>query len=46
MTSQPEHHSQVARRAVLGTALSGAAAAALPGNSARGRARTDGAVRR
>ncbi|CAM5573840.1 hypothetical protein SPURM210S_07562 [Streptomyces purpurascens] len=30
MTSQPEHHSKVARRAVLGTALSGAAAAALP----------------
>ncbi|GAA2589496.1 hypothetical protein GCM10010304_37210 [Streptomyces roseoviolaceus] len=33
MTSQPEHHSQVARRAVLGTALSGAAAAALPGTA-------------
>ncbi|MFC9504237.1 Tat pathway signal sequence domain protein [Streptomyces sp. NPDC057002] len=33
MTSQPEHHSKVARRAVLGTALSGAAAAALPGTA-------------
>jgi hypothetical protein len=33
MTSQPEQRSQVARRAVLGTALSGAAAAALPGTA-------------
>ncbi|MFC9679550.1 Tat pathway signal sequence domain protein [Streptomyces sp. NPDC056948] len=33
MTSQPEHHAKVARRAVLGTALSGAAAAALPGTA-------------
>ncbi|MFE4576509.1 glycosyl hydrolase family 95 catalytic domain-containing protein [Streptomyces chartreusis] len=31
MTSQPEQRSKVARRAVLGTALGGAAAAALPG---------------
>ncbi|WP_329333886.1 Tat pathway signal sequence domain protein [Streptomyces sp. NBC_01352] len=33
MTSQPEKHSQVPRRAVLGTALGGAAAAALPGTA-------------
>ncbi|EPJ37204.1 putative alpha-fucosidase A [Streptomyces afghaniensis 772] len=33
MTSQPEQRSKVARRAVLGTALSGAAAAALPGTA-------------
>lgn len=33
MTSQPERRSQVARRAVLGTALGGAAAAALPGTA-------------
>ncbi|MEU6355539.1 Tat pathway signal sequence domain protein [Streptomyces sp. NPDC047072] len=30
MTSQPEHHSPVPRRVVLGSALGGAAAAALP----------------
>lgn len=33
MTSQPEKHSQVPRRVVLGTALGGAAAAALPGTA-------------
>ena len=33
MTSQPERRSKVARRAVLGTALGGAAAAALPGTA-------------
>ncbi|MFD5010511.1 glycosyl hydrolase family 95 catalytic domain-containing protein [Streptomyces chartreusis] len=33
MTSQPEQRSKVARRAVLGTALGGAAAAALPGSA-------------
>ena len=33
MTSQPERHSQPARRAVLGTALGGAAVAALPGTA-------------
>ncbi len=33
MTSQPESRSEVPRRAVLGTALGGAAAAALPGTA-------------
>ncbi|MFC5218178.1 glycosyl hydrolase family 95 catalytic domain-containing protein [Streptomyces coerulescens] len=38
MTSQPEQRSKVARRAVLGSALGGAAAAALPGTAHAGEA--------
>ena len=34
MTSPPERHPNLARRAVLGSALGGAAATALPGTSA------------
>jgi alpha-L-fucosidase 2 len=36
MTSEPEQRSKVARRAVLGTALGGAAVAALPGTAHAG----------